>query len=395
MEASRAGARLWVVLFAVAFGTNVPTPLLLLYRERLGLSATVLTAIFGVYAAGLLPALLLAGPASDRLGRRRVVVPFVVLSAVASCVFLPAAGSTPLLFLGRFLQGAVSGVVFSTGSAWMAELLDDPGRSARRTTAALSLGWSLGPLTSGLLATWAPAPTVLPYLLHLALLVVGCLALVGVPETATLRADAPLVGLGVPPGTGRAFGLFVLPVAFGVFAYASVSVTVLPLLLQGAMPGIDVAVTGVVAGVTLATGVLVQPLQRRLGVLRAGPVGLALGAVGLAGSLAANALHSWPLLIPVALVLGAAYGLCLAGGLAATERLADPAARGALTATFYMCAYAGFFVPLLVSLAARGGSLAGPLAALGGLSALLAGFVGLGAGRRHLERALRPAAQVA
>ena len=101
------------------------------------------------------------------------MVPFVVLSAVASCVFLPAAGSTPLLFLGRFLQGAVSGVVFSTGSAWMAELLDDPGRSARRTTAALSLGWSLGPLTSGLLATWAPAPTVLPYLLHLALLVVG------------------------------------------------------------------------------------------------------------------------------------------------------------------------------------------------------------------------------
>ena len=167
------------------------------------------------------------------------------------------------------------------------------------------------------------------YLLHLALLVVGCLALVGVPETATLRADAPLVGLGVPPGTGRAFGLFVLPVAFGVFAYASVSVTVLPLLLQEAMPGIDVAVTGVVAGVTLATGVLVQPLQRRLGVLRAGPVGLALGAVGLAGSLAANALDSWPLLIPVALVLGAAYGLCLAGGLAATERLSRPRRRAA------------------------------------------------------------------
>ena len=43
-------------LFAVAAGTNVPTPLLLVYQERLGLSAEVLTALFGCYAAGLVPA---------------------------------------------------------------------------------------------------------------------------------------------------------------------------------------------------------------------------------------------------------------------------------------------------------------------------------------------------
>ncbi len=96
----------------MAFGTNVPTPLLLVYRDTLGLAPTTLTGIFGIYALGLLPALLLAGPASDRLGRRPVVVPFVLLSAAASVVFLLAARSVPLLFAGRFLQGAVSGVVF-------------------------------------------------------------------------------------------------------------------------------------------------------------------------------------------------------------------------------------------------------------------------------------------
>ena len=47
-------------LFAVAAGTNVPTPLLLVYQERLDLSAEVLTALFGCYAAGLVPALLLS-----------------------------------------------------------------------------------------------------------------------------------------------------------------------------------------------------------------------------------------------------------------------------------------------------------------------------------------------
>ena len=53
-------ARLWTAVFVVAFGTNVPTPLLLVYRDELGLSSDALTGAFGVYAAGLVPALLLA-----------------------------------------------------------------------------------------------------------------------------------------------------------------------------------------------------------------------------------------------------------------------------------------------------------------------------------------------
>ena len=73
-----ADARTWrraaFALFAVAAGTNVPTPLLLVYRDTLDLGPDVLTAVFGCYALGLVPALALAGPLSDRLGRRRVFV---------------------------------------------------------------------------------------------------------------------------------------------------------------------------------------------------------------------------------------------------------------------------------------------------------------------------------
>jgi hypothetical protein len=42
-----------LVLFTVAFGTNIPVPRLLVYRDRLGLTTATLTAIFAVYAAGL------------------------------------------------------------------------------------------------------------------------------------------------------------------------------------------------------------------------------------------------------------------------------------------------------------------------------------------------------
>src|SRR5699024_5265302 len=56
-----------------------------------------------------------------------------------------------------------------------------------------------------------------------------------------------------------------------------------------------------------------------------------------------------PLLVPVALLLGVAYGLCLAAGLVVVAQLASPTARGALTGTFYACAYLGFGVPLVLS----------------------------------------------
>src|SRR5690242_20451233 len=172
-------------LFAVAAGTNVPTPLLLVYQQRLGLSPEVLTALFGSYAAGLVPALLLAGGLSDRLGRRRVAIPGIVLSGLASLAFAAAGDSLTLLFTARFLQGVVSGVVFSVGSAWVGELslASGEGAGGRRAAFAMTAGFSLGPLVSGLLGEFGPAPTVLPYLLHAVLVAVGLSLALGLPET--------------------------------------------------------------------------------------------------------------------------------------------------------------------------------------------------------------------
>lgn len=389
----RAVIALWTAVFVVAFGTNVPTPLLLVYRDLLGLSSDALTGAFGVYAAGLVPALLLAGPASDRFGRRPVVLPFVVLSIVTSLLFLGASGSVELLFLGRFLQGAVSGVVFSVGTAWLGELVGDAARAARLTTAALGGGWAIGPLVSGLMAQWLPLPTVLPYLVHVALMVVGLVLLPRVPETlaAADRRAGPWVNLGVPSGARIPFLVVVLPVAIGVFTFPSTAVTVLPLLLTPSMPQIAVAITGLVAGVTLLTGVFAQPLGRRIGHVAAGPTGLAVGAAGFGLSLVGVATGAWPLLVPVALLLGIGYGLCLAAGLTLVGELASPTARGALTGTFYACAYLGFGVPLLLSVAGGSAGFTGPLAVLAVVIAVCAALLALPAARRLVRPAV-PAA---
>ena len=66
-------------MFAVGWGANQFSPMLLVYRDEIGLEASTRAALFGVYAAGLIPGLLLGGRASDRRGRRSLVLPFVAL----------------------------------------------------------------------------------------------------------------------------------------------------------------------------------------------------------------------------------------------------------------------------------------------------------------------------
>src|SRR4051795_4845103 len=308
------------MLFAVAAGTNVPTPLLLVYQERLGLSPEVLTALFGCYAAGLVPALLLAGQLSDRLRRRRVAIPGIVLSGLASLAFAAAGDSLTLLFAARFLQGVVSGVVFSVGSAWVGELSAASGEGAggRRAAFAMTAGFSLGPLTSGLLGEFGPAPTVLPYLLHAVLVAVGLVLALGLPETVeTVRhpsgVPAERTAHLIPPGQGLLFLTALAPIAVCVYAFPSSGISAVPLLVD--LPYGGVAVTGLLAGVTLGAGTLVAPLQRPLGAWTA-VVGTVLGTAGFGCAAAFATTGALPWLVAAAPLLGAGGGACPAARLA-------------------------------------------------------------------------------
>jgi hypothetical protein len=121
-----------------------------------------------------------------------------------------------------------------------------------------------------------------------------------------------------------------------------------------------VAVTGVLAGVTLGAGTVVAPLQRGLGPWSA-VVGTALGTAGFAAA-AAFATTGWlPWLVLTAPLLGSGGGLCLAAGLTLTARLAAPTRRGALTALFLAIAYLGFAVPFGMAVIARATTSATPL----------------------------------
>lgn len=64
----------------------------------------VVTLIFAAYAVGVLATLLLAGQASDQVGRKPVMAAALGFSAVSTAAFI-LASSVGWLFVGRVLSG--------------------------------------------------------------------------------------------------------------------------------------------------------------------------------------------------------------------------------------------------------------------------------------------------
>lgn len=365
--------RVGLLLLAVAAGTNVPTPLLLVYRDELGMSDTSLTALFGVYALGLAPALAFAGPAADRWGRRWVAIPAALLSVLASVLYVGAQDSELLLYVVRLVQGAGAGATFSVGSAWLVECaLRDGKRSGPRTAAVtMTAGFGIGPAMAGVIGEWGPWPLVLPYLLHAGGLLLAVVAAWTVTETLKrprVHHEGRRPGA-FRPGRRRYAALVIAPLAVCVYAFPATAVAGVPVLIG--FPSAPVALTGLLAGAALGAGALAAPLQQRLGA-RTAPAAAACGVVGLAGTAIAAAVPPLLLLaIPSAIILGAGGGLALVAGLSRLPAVASEGRLGTVSAAFYSVAYLGFAMPVALASLSAVVDIVVPLAVLAIVCALL------------------------
>jgi hypothetical protein len=213
--------------------------------------------------------------------------------------------------------------MFGAGTAWLRELSAQDeshgAHAARRAAVAMTAGFALGPLVAGLLAQWAPDPGAVPYLPHVALAVAVLALLRGAPETVVATSGAPVRS--ALPAHGRAwFRRVVARSAPWVFAVPAIAFALLPSVV-GADHAADGTALVAITALCAFSGVLIQPLARRLD-HRAGVAGLLVLAAGL--TLAAVTVQSrliW-LLVPCAIILGCAFGLCLVAGLIEVQHMA-------------------------------------------------------------------------
>jgi MFS family permease len=352
-------------MFAVGWGGNQFTPLLVMYEQRQGFTPLTTSTLLFAYVIGMVPGLLASGALSERLGRRPLMIPGVVVSILGSLLLAIAVDVPALLFLGRTLSGIGLGIGMVVGGIWIKELSNlpyadqsAPGAGARRAAMSLTAGFGIGAALAGAVAQWLPAPTSLAFLLHAAISLPALWMLWRSPETVRVKAPASAARIrsntdaGVRPRIPPSYFLRVLPSAPWVIAALGISYAVLPGLIKDQAWGVPTAFSALLCLLSLGAGFIAQRIAARLSADRRRPTAAIGFGVFLAGVLlactAAQLLNAG-LIMLVAVVLGTGYGLMLVGSLEYIERTAPPGRIAGMTAVFYSLAYTGFGVPAVLA----------------------------------------------
>ncbi|WP_063056246.1 MFS transporter [Nocardia salmonicida] len=321
-------AAAWPVL-AVFVLSNAATPLYVVWQREMGFSSGTLTLVFASYIAGLLGALTVAGVVSDRVGRKPVLLPAIVLAMVA-CVLFACAGSVLVLALARLLTGIAVGCAVSAGMAAVTDIAGR-GRTAKGALAAsvaMVLGAGLGPLLSGVLSELAPGATVTVFVVEIVLLAVAFVVVLRMDLPSGAGGRGPWIRLPAVPVQGRT------AVLLGIAAFApGITATSFVLSLGPSVLGLLGSANRVVAGGTAfvmflaATGIQFAVRHRGVRAILVGSsVATTASTVALAGAVATA---SVPVFSVAAVLAGMGQGLGQLGGLTAigstvpADRLAE------------------------------------------------------------------------
>jgi MFS family permease len=336
------------LLLSTGWVANQFVALMPAISDRQHLSAATLDAIFGIYALGLLPGLLIGGRVSDALGRQPVALAGSTTALVGTVAML-LSQQYDVLLVGRLIVGAGVGLAMTSCTAWASDLRGPAGAAA--AGAVLTAGFAIGPFAGGAIAS-AGQPGI-----RVSFAVAAAIAMVAMFATAVAarRADvtAPATAHRSVRSTparqevARALS-WAMPLAPWVFASATLGFVTVPTRVHTALAAPMAAGTATL--VVNGTSGLVQILARALRWgPQAGTAGAVLAALGYAVTAVAPPTMTPALGLPLFLVLGCASGLLLREGLIDLEAAAPQRLRGALTGAFYVVTYVGFGLPLILT----------------------------------------------
>ena len=329
-------------------GTLLPTPLFELYHRLWNLTPAELSLVFAVYAASLIPSLLFLGGLSDLIGRRRAILLAFALLAIGSLIFACAQGLWWMI-AARIVQGVGMGV--GTGSAaaavreWMEE--KDRPRAGSITVIAVSGGSAAGALLGGILGQFAPFPLILPYLVHVAALACGAIAVALVPACPQIGPAVEHTPIPrIPRAIRRPFAIASVESFIG-WAVFAIFVALVPAFLARALDLHNLLVGATVITLIqvgmVAASLLGVRLRNRTAILAAM---LFLGA-GLWMLLLGIAQRAEILIAVACVIAGAGGGLSYLAGLNIIGTISPPEHRGETMSAFLVACYLGYSVPAL------------------------------------------------
>jgi MFS family permease len=339
------------IIVLALFASATPSPLYADYAASWHFTTPVLTAVYAVYAFGVLTSLVLIGRLSDEIGRRPVLIGSLVALLLATGLYI-AASSVVWLFAARGLQGLATGAALGAAGAAMLDLhpRGDAVHAGLVNGVGSALGIGLGAAVSSVLVQEAPDPRVTPFLLVLVLFSIalaGALALrdpVARTERPRLRPQWPKVPRAIRPTFALA--------SLGVIASWSIGGLYLALAPSLAAHLFDTDSHLAGGAVVLALGGpagLAQLALHRLApraAMGVGSLGLALGMAGTVGSLSSG---SALVFLAASMVTGAGFGVAFMGAIRSVSLAAPTEHRAAVMSAFYVVAYLSLSVPTVIA----------------------------------------------
>lgn len=340
-------------------GGTLPIPLYTLWGDELGFAASTTTWIFAIYVLGTLIALVVAGGLSDQLGRRPLIIASVLVTIVATVLFL-IGGSVAVLLIARLLSGIGVGLITSAVTAGLSESYEGASASTPQivSTVANMGGLGLGPLLAGVFAQYLPLPTQLVFIVFLALVLVSAAFAFALPETnekadpsrfrARLNVGVPRAALGVY--ARAAFAVVPTFTLLGLFS------SLTPRFIAQSLEVHNLAVAGLATFVLFEIGVLAQLLGRGFAPRTIVLAGLPILIASLALVLVGFETEAFATFAAGTVLGGFGAGLTFSGGLRAVGSSVPHAFHARSVATYFVAAQGALAVPVLT---------------IGGLSAIL------------------------
>ncbi|QYN36857.1 MFS transporter [Pseudonocardia sp. DSM 110487] len=248
---------------------------------------------------------------------------------------------------GEVEQAGKAGVEIVALTAALTELEPTGNRrkAALVSTVASVGGLGLGPLLGGLLAQYAPAPHVLPFVLEIVLLVPAAAVITMLPETTTRtrwrprRPEIPTGMKGDFATSGTA--------SFLAFAVIGLFLTLVPTYVARLSGSENLLLSGAAVAMLLACSAAAQLVGygRRARTLEL--LGLPLLSAGLVLLAVAGGLSSSALLLAATAIAGTGHGLAFLGGLTTINHSAPAGRHAEALATFYVIVYLGAGLPTI------------------------------------------------
>jgi predicted MFS family arabinose efflux permease len=358
-------------ILTMVFCVNAPVPLFEVFRRANGLSPSELSMLYAVYAGIVIVALPFFGRASDRFGRRALVVLGLGFIAIGSLA-LAGAGNFFMLVGGRCLQGFGIAAISAPAASALAELAGAQRQAfaASIVAVALAVGGAAAPLFSGIVAEAFPKIPTLSLVFCTGMALFGLVTVALLPDPCRLRHvrnmpprfqfpavvvanarlldDADATGYAPNSDSWRRIAFWQACTAVLVCFGAQVTFFTVSGPVFGTLLASHVLLTAgcAMSALMVASG-LGSMLASRFGAKAAVASSMSLLAPGVCGFFGLVGVVPVLALTPAIVAIGLGHGLGYAGALRLINETAHSASRAAYTSKFYVAIYIGGGVPVL------------------------------------------------